>query len=86
VYYQHSHTKSKTQQLLGRKLTLPQPKPGHTQIASGHGMTEACVKQHAAACLLSSSGQRVLPKLQCATAMGQVERHQQNSPHASSGK
>jgi len=28
VYYQHSsHTKSKTQQLLGRKLTLSQPKP-----------------------------------------------------------
>jgi len=29
VYYQlSSHTKSKTQQLLGGKLTLSQPKPG----------------------------------------------------------
>ena len=31
--HQHSsHTKSKTQQLLGGKLTLPQPKPGHTYM------------------------------------------------------
>ena len=31
VYYQHSsHTKSKTQEVLGRKLTLSQPKPGHS--------------------------------------------------------
>jgi len=27
--YQHSCNKSKTQQLLVGKLTLPQPKPGH---------------------------------------------------------
>jgi len=33
VYYQHSsHTKSKTQQPLGQKLTLSQPKPGHIYI------------------------------------------------------
>ena len=30
MHYQHScHTKSKTQQLLGGKLTLSQLKPGH---------------------------------------------------------
>jgi len=30
VYYQHSSgTKSKTQQLLGKELTLSQLKPGH---------------------------------------------------------
>jgi len=37
VYYQHPpYTKPKTQQLLRRKLTLSQPKPGYVSLKSSN--------------------------------------------------
>jgi len=45
VYYQHcSHTKSKTQQLLGEKLTLSQLKPEHCAIKTPSGSTKGNAK------------------------------------------
>jgi len=44
VYYQHSsHTKSKTQQLLGRKQTLSQPKPGQKWMGLLLGVKHYCL-------------------------------------------